>query len=34
MGVLVVATAPFAAAQKMNACGATFPDPDLQKVVR
>jgi phosphate transport system substrate-binding protein len=31
MGFLVVATAPFAAAQKLNACGATFPDPIYKK---
>lgn len=31
MGLLVVATAPFAAAQKLNACGATFPDPIYKK---
>jgi phosphate transport system substrate-binding protein len=31
MCILVVATAPFAAAQKMNACGATFPDPIYKK---
>ena len=31
MGVLVLATTPFAAAQKMNACGATFPDPIYKK---
>ena len=31
MCVLVMATAPFAAAQKMNACGATFPDPIYKK---
>jgi phosphate transport system substrate-binding protein len=31
MGLLVVATAPFAAAQKINACGATFPDPIYKK---
>jgi len=30
-GLLVTATAPFAAAQKINACGATFPDPIYQK---
>jgi phosphate transport system substrate-binding protein len=31
MCVLVMTTAPFAAAQKMNACGATFPDPIYKK---
>jgi phosphate transport system substrate-binding protein len=31
MGFLVVATAPFAAAQKINASGATFPDPIYKK---
>jgi phosphate transport system substrate-binding protein len=31
MGLLVVAAAPFAAAQKLNACGATFPDPIYKK---
>jgi phosphate transport system substrate-binding protein len=31
MGLLVLATAPFAAAQKLNACGATFPDPIYKK---
>lgn len=31
MGLLVMATAPFAAAQKLNACGATFPDPIYKK---
>ena len=31
MCVLVMATALFAAAQKMNACGATFPDPIYKK---
>ena len=30
-GLLVAATAPFAAAQKINACGATFPDPIYKK---
>src|SRR5882672_7896045 len=30
-GVLVAATAPFAAAQKINACGASFPDPIYKK---
>lgn len=31
MGILAVATAPFATAQKLNACGATFPDPIYKK---
>ena len=30
-GVLMMALAPFAAAQKINACGATFPDPIYEK---
>jgi phosphate transport system substrate-binding protein len=30
-GLVVAATAPFAAAQKINACGATFPDPIYKK---
>src|SRR5208283_1735662 len=29
--LVVMATAPFAAAQKINACGATFPDPIYEK---
>src|SRR6266436_2414920 len=30
-GLLVATTAPYAAAQKINACGATFPDPIYKK---
>lgn len=30
-GLVVAAAAPFAAAQKINACGATFPDPIYEK---
>jgi phosphate transport system substrate-binding protein len=30
-GLLVASTAPFALAQKINACGATFPDPIYKK---
>ena len=26
-GLILMVTAPYATAQKLNACGATFPDP-------
>ena len=31
VGLVIAATAPLAVAQKINACGATFPDPIYEK---